>query len=131
MRAADVMTRNVATVPPTIPVWTIAQLPLDHGISAVPVIGPKRELLGVVSEGDLLHRAELSTLPRRAWWLSLFSNPEDEARQFVRTRGLVELGGLIESQAQRDAVDLVARSVSGVAEVSDHLSIRPRVSSPL
>lgn len=89
MKARDIMTRTVRSVTPNTPVRQIAAYLIEHGISAVPVIDEKGTLLGMVSEGDLQHRVETGTLPRRSWWLAFAASTEDEARQFKKSHGLV------------------------------------------
>ena len=57
MKAADVMVTNVITVGPDASVQDVAEILLSARISGV----RRRaggELLGIVSEGDLMHRAE-------------------------------------------------------------------------
>ena len=54
----DVMTRDVVTVEAAIPVKDIAQVLLWNGISAVAVVDTCRNVLGVVTEADLLRRKE-------------------------------------------------------------------------
>ena len=71
MNAADVMVSKVITVGPT-SVATIAETLLANRISAVPVIDDNSALLGIVSEGDLIHRVETGTEQPRAWWLEFF-----------------------------------------------------------
>ena len=56
MKASDVMVSNVITVGPDACVQDVAELLLRHRISAVPVIGANGEILGIVSEGDLINR---------------------------------------------------------------------------
>ena len=58
MKASDVMVSNVITVGPDACVQDVADLLLRHRISAVPVIGANGEILGIVSEGDLINRPE-------------------------------------------------------------------------
>lgn len=62
IRAKNIMTTNVTIVGPDTTVHAIAQLLSDRHISAVMVID-QGSILGVVSEGDLLHRVELGTAP--------------------------------------------------------------------
>jgi len=61
MKAADVMVSNVITVGVNASVGEVAAILLNNHISAAPVIGQKGELVGIVSEGDLLRRAEIGT----------------------------------------------------------------------
>jgi len=86
MKAKDVMTTKVATVGPDMPVNAIAALLLERHISAVPVIDDDRRILGIVSEGDLMRRGETERRP--SWWLAAFSNAEELAREFTKTRGI-------------------------------------------
>ena len=58
MRAQDVMTTKVVTASPDTSISDLANLLLRHRISAVPVVDAEQRILGMVSEGDLLHRAE-------------------------------------------------------------------------
>ena len=61
MKAADVMVRNVITVGPDACVQDIAHILLTARISGVPVVGSNGELVGIVSEGDLMRRVEAGT----------------------------------------------------------------------
>jgi len=88
MLARDVMTSPVLTVRPDVPVQEVARLLLERHISAVPVVDDAGALLGVVSEGDLMRRPESGTERHPSWWLSLLSDPEDDARQYVKSHGL-------------------------------------------
>jgi len=84
MKAADVMVRNVITVDPDACVQDVAHTLLTARISGVPVVGPNGELLGIVSEGDLLRRVEAGTGRRRPWWLDIFTGKEALAMEFIR-----------------------------------------------
>jgi CBS-domain-containing membrane protein len=88
MRARDVMTREVATIPPEGTVQDIAALLLDRQISAVPVVDQACAVVGMVSEGDLLRRRELGTDKRRHGWRAFLANPGTVARDYVKSRGL-------------------------------------------
>ena len=61
MRAMDVMTPDVITVDPDASVQAVAKLLSERGISGVPVVDAADQLVGIVSEGDLLHRVETGT----------------------------------------------------------------------
>ncbi|SNY59998.1 CBS domain-containing protein [Paractinoplanes atraurantiacus] len=57
MRAKDVMTSPVLTVAPAAPVEEAVALLTSHGVTALPVVTEAGDLVGMVSEGDLLrHR---------------------------------------------------------------------------
>ena len=81
------MTNTVITVGPNKPLNEIAQLLIKHRISAVPVIDKDKKLLGIVSEGDLVHRIRGDNELPRSWWLSLIGDPNDVPKEYIRTHG--------------------------------------------
>jgi CBS-domain-containing membrane protein len=87
MKARDIMTRDVVTVSPDTPVRDIAALMAEKHISGVPVLAHDGTIIGMVSETDLLHRAELGTEPerKRKWWLDFKALAR--VRQGVRPQG--------------------------------------------
>ena len=101
MKATDVMATKVITVRPDTPVATIAEVLLANRISAVPVVNDKDVLVGIVSEGDLIHRVEAGTERHRSWWLELLTGKEILAHEFVMSYG-------------RNAADVMTRPVISV-----------------
>ena len=85
MNAADVMVSNVVTVGPDASVQDVAGILLRNHISAVPVVGADGKVLGIVSEGDLMHRAETGTEVSRSWWLDLLTSDEMRAAEFAKS----------------------------------------------
>ena len=61
MKARDVMVAPVITVRASASVREVAETLLKRGISAVPVVNDQNQLVGIVSEGDLIHRSEAGT----------------------------------------------------------------------
>jgi len=55
LTAADIMTREVVTVPPDASLREVANLLVERNISGVPVVSREGELLGIVSETDLIN----------------------------------------------------------------------------
>lgn len=87
MKAADNMSSRVISVTPQAPVTTAIQLMLLHHISGLPVIDEAGTLMGIVSEGDFLRRAETGTERRRPDWLELLIGPGRLADEYVHTHG--------------------------------------------
>jgi CBS domain-containing protein len=89
MRASDLMTTAVVAVTPGTPVADIAHLLADRGISAVPVLGPAGELLGIVTEADLLRRVAGEPENRgRGWFATLLAGRAGaEAERYARLHG--------------------------------------------
>jgi CBS domain-containing protein len=85
MKAADVMVSNVITVSPDASVQDVADILLTNRISAVPVVGRSGELIGIISEGDLIRRAETGTERRRSWWLELLVGRTPLAADYVKS----------------------------------------------
>ena len=56
MKASDVMAPHVITVGPELDVKAVANTLAANAISAVPVIDIKNNILGIISEGDLIRR---------------------------------------------------------------------------
>lgn len=88
MKASDVMTRDVVTVGPDTPVRDIAALMTAKRISGVPVVADDGRLAGILSETDLLHRAETGTERQRKWWLGIFADADSLARDYAKAHGL-------------------------------------------
>jgi CBS domain-containing protein len=84
MKACDVMVSPVVTVKPSASVKELARLLLDRRISAVPVVDDQGKVVGLVSEGDLLHRAEAGTERQRPWWLLGQTGEETLAAEYVK-----------------------------------------------
>jgi CBS domain-containing protein len=87
MNARNVMTPDVVSVPPDASVGTAAQLMLQKRISGVPVIDDRGRLVGILSEGDFLRRAETGTGRRRPRWIEFFMGPGRLADEYVRLSG--------------------------------------------
>jgi len=83
MKARDVMISPVVTVMPNCSVKELAQTLLKHHISGVPVVDFQGRLVGIVSEGDLLHRSEAGT-ERRSPWLRLMTADETLAAEYIK-----------------------------------------------
>ncbi len=87
MLARDVMTAPVLAVRPDTDVQDIAALLLECRISAVPVVDEGGRVQGIVSEGDLINRADAGTRHRRSWWLEMLNGPQEQARDYLRAHG--------------------------------------------
>src|ERR1700687_1798201 len=84
MKASDIMVSDVISMSPDSNVQDVALILLTNRISAVPVIDGAGKLVGIVSEGDLLRRAESETEHERAWWLRLLMGREMLAAEYVK-----------------------------------------------
>jgi CBS domain-containing protein len=87
MHARDVMVAPVITAKPSATVKEVAELFLEKRISAAPVIDSQEKLVGIVSEGDLLHRVEAGTERHHSWWLKGFIGNDTLAAEYVKSHG--------------------------------------------
>ena len=109
MHVRDLMTTDVVSAPPDMPVRDIARLLLTHRISAVPVVDGSGAVLGMVSEGDLIGRNDEERQARQDWWLTLLAEGEPLSEDFVA--GLRHPG--------RTARDVMSAPVIHVAETTE------------
>ena len=56
MRASDIMTRSVINVRPDTSIEHAAALVSGHHITSLPVLDEQGEVVGIVSEGDLIRQ---------------------------------------------------------------------------
>jgi CBS domain-containing protein len=87
MRAGDVMRTSFASVKPITPLIDAARLLLETNQRGLPVLDEEGRLLGIVTEGDLLHRDELGVNPP-CNWLEALLGVEEGGRVRERMRAL-------------------------------------------
>jgi CBS domain-containing protein len=86
MKARDIMQADVVAVGPDTSILDAAKLMLDRKISGLLVM-EGGNLLGVVTEGDLLRRTEIKTERRRSRFAEFFTGPGKLAHEYVRASG--------------------------------------------
>jgi CBS domain-containing protein len=72
MKVRDVMTPHVVSVTPDESVFVAAGLMLQKKISGLPVVDGLGNLVGVVTEGNFLRRAETGAKRERPKWVEFF-----------------------------------------------------------
>jgi CBS domain-containing protein len=87
MRAHQIMTRQVVTIATDAPIVDAANIMLDKHVSGLPVVDATGKLVGIVSQGDFIRRAEIGTQRKRGRWLKFLVGPGRAASDFVRERG--------------------------------------------
>ena len=85
MKARDVMVSPVITVGEHDTVRDLARLLIAKRISAVPVVDGGGKLVGIVTEADLMRRAEAGTERPQSWWLSLLLGDRAIAADYVKS----------------------------------------------
>ena len=88
MQARDIMTIDVETISPETSMQDIVRSLMARNISAVPVVDGKGEVVGIVSEGDLIRRQEIGTDAHPSWWLGWLLSVEELAERYAKAHGL-------------------------------------------
>ena len=81
MLAKDVMKTELVTVGEDTPVKEIARKMLDHDISGLPVVNGQGEILGVISELDLMRKQIAPDAP--SIWTTLWGKNNDGMQKYV------------------------------------------------
>jgi predicted transcriptional regulator len=130
------MTRDVKTAEPDTPLVDIADLFEEKHIKRIPIVSKGGDLLGIVSRANII-QAVASARPklevslsdatiRKALLAELKKQPWSHVHRLnvTVTGGVVDLWGLVDSEKERQAITVVAETVSGHG-VNDHLMHRP------
>jgi len=115
MRAIDVMVRDVVTVRPDTDVAEAIKLLAEHDVSALPVVGAGGNLVGVLSEADLIHRVEIGTEKRRPWWLEAVTGASTLAAEFAKSHGK-KVGEVMTSGATSVSEDTSLSEIAALFE---------------
>ncbi|HEY3074840.1 MAG TPA: CBS domain-containing protein [Burkholderiales bacterium] len=130
--AADIMTAPAVTVAADAPLALVARLMTSRGVKRLPVVEGDR-LIGIVTRTDLLRAVYRQLEPAhsasdgeiRKALIAVLEKDEWAAGAIVEvqvTEGRVQLWGSVESDRQREALLLAARSLPGVSSVETHLT---------
>ena len=87
MKAKDVMTSPVVTVEADDTVLQAVRIMLQRRMSGLPVVDKQGRLIGIVTEGDFLRRAETGTQRRRPRWLEFLVGPGRLAVEYTHAHG--------------------------------------------
>ena len=106
MRARDIMTTSVVTTRPNTSIREIAELLSRRHFSGLPVVDAEGRLLGIVSEGDLIHHSAIGADPKGKWWLDSLAEPDAIARVYSKAHG-------------HTAGDVMVRHVATISDEAD------------
>ena len=103
MQASELMTPHAVTVRDDASVAEAIRVMLDRRISGLPVVDANGELVGIVTEGDFLRRAETGTERHRPRWLEFLVGAGKVADEYAHAHG-------------RRVAEVMTREVVTVAE---------------
>ena len=133
LTVAEVMTHPVITASPTLPLTTAALL-FDTPSRLVPVVADDR-LVGTVSRSDLLRglvrepaepvwQSDADLILRMQEWMAEEHGWVPMPRPAVTAcNGLLILWGLVDTQAEKAALETMARAIPGCHGVESHLVV--------
>jgi len=138
LRASDVMTKDLFTVTEDTPLPEIARLLEKHHIKRTPVVRDDR-LVGIVSRANLLHglvaKGAENTRPAssddrtirekllQALWKDVGLNKG--LINVTVDDGIVQLWGIVETEAQKKAAQVAAENTAGVKAIENHIGKLP------
>jgi len=138
-QARDVMSKNPITVSTAEPLAKVARLLERHRIKRVPVV-EDHKLIGIVTRANILRglaagagaaegRAPAEAADDRAIAEKLLAKVRDAGFSSlvnpIVQDGTVHLWGLVDNDAERRAIVLLAQQLPGVKSVEDHLARQP------
>jgi CBS-domain-containing membrane protein len=103
----QVMTRDVITVSPETKITEVARILVEHSISGVPVVDEGGNVVGIVSEGDILVREAAHQPPSR----------RPLARFFRGRTTTAETRQKVGAQTARDAMTSPARTIESFRSI--------------
>lgn len=147
MRAHQIMSRHVITIGPDVSVADAINTMLAHHVSGLPVVDSGGRLVGILSEGDFIRRAELGTERKPGRWLTMLAGADRAAIDFVREHGrkvheimtespvtiredtsLAEIAQLMEAKGVKRLPVMQGDRVVGIVTRSDFLPAVARLS---
>ncbi|NEU96148.1 CBS domain-containing protein [Bradyrhizobium uaiense] len=87
MYAHQIMARKVLSTTPDSTILDAANIMLQHRVSGLPVVDHDGTLVGIITEGDFLHRSELGTGRKRNWLMTFILGPGKWAEDYVLEHG--------------------------------------------
>ena len=85
MKVREIMTTKLISIEPSASVNQAIRLMLQNRMSGLPVVQSDETLIGIITEGDFLRRAETATQKHRPRWLEFLIGPGRLADDYVQT----------------------------------------------
>ena len=118
MRAQQIMPEHVITVGADTTIVEAANTMLRHHVSGLPVVDAQGGLIGIISEGDFIRRAEIGTEGKRGRWLTFLVGTSRVAADFVHAHGR-KVGEIMTPEPVTVTEDTPLDQVVRIMETSD------------
>ena len=120
MNTSEIMSRAVVTVAPSASIEEATRLMLENRLSGLPVTDATGMVVGIITEGDLIRRAETGTDPRTSAWRALWMGPQRLAARYVHSHGR-----RVEEIMSREVITVTpGTSLSEVVELMESRGIK-------
>ena len=113
MLARDVMSEGVLTIADTATVYEAAEMMVNARVSAVPVVDPIGNVIGIVSEADLIRRLESSQSQSQSGLMRRLHDDIAEASTFVRSNAM-RVGDVMTKEVVTADENVVIGDVAGL-----------------
>ena len=134
----EVMTRPVLSISPAFEIETAAAILHSRGLRRLPVVRDG-QLVGIISRGDLVKALAAKAPPT---WLCFDADLVSEMKARLANEawaptagfsvhasdGVIVLGGVARSEAQRAALETMARAIEGCRGVENLMTVEPPAS---
>jgi CBS domain-containing protein len=120
----EIMTKEVVTVSPEASVWDAAGLMERHGVKRLPVAGPDKELVGVISRGDIVRVMAREDDVLQDDVVAALATLGSECTSNIQVQvqdGIATLRGRADRRSTKEIALRLAALVVGVAQVVDSL----------
>lgn len=124
MKVKQIMNRNVITVKPETPVNEIAKKLIQYNLTGVPVVNEKNEIVGIVTEFDLIRRKGIVDIPAYIAILDSFLYLEDPKKVEEELRKMI--GATAKEVMTKEVVTVDPEAdISELAELIEDKHINP------
>ena len=127
MNAAEIMFKTVVAVTPETPLAQAVRLMIDARVSGVPVIDAEGRAVGMLTEGDLLRRAETGTEgPAPGWFAKLLMQ-----RHRIKRLPVARDGKVVGVVSRADLARALAQSLFAATETPGDAAMAERIRAEL
>jgi len=124
MKVGQIMNRNVVSIKPDTPVNEVAKKLIQYNLTGVPVIDDKNEIVGIVTEFDLIRRKGVVDIPAYINILDSFLYLEDPAEVEEELRKMI--GATAKEVMTKEVVTIDPEAdISELAELIEDKHINP------
>lgn len=124
LKAKDIMTKDVITISASKTIEELARILVEHKISGTPVVDEKGELIGIVTENDLVRKNKRFHIPTIVRLFDAFIMLESRSRieQEIKDMAAVTVGDIYRKEIVTVTEDtLVDEIATTMSEKNVHL----------